>query len=316
MAEKKVIIEGTIKEDSAHAQPEKVVAPKATKKEALARGRSVYSTLGFSQLMAEIKDRGLGSKADGLTDSEKGRRELRNILKEDDAKKGVEAHLSESKTTTTETPKALPWWVWALVAGIVLIVLVVLVSPRQAATVDLSPVQASIDKLSQNVTDLNGRVAALEQVLAEAEETPVASSVGEPVKVVKVPDTVSHFYDLANFYVDGDPKVEGYKTKGVTMKYVCENSYGVFITMDPGSVNGQSTGDLGAVFFVSCKKGDVVTLTTSHWSESALHQQVHLVEFTQEITDEQSINFLKVLKVDEGKEVAFFIDDEGKITKY
>lgn len=153
-------------------------------------------------------------------------------------------------------------------------------------------------------------------VIPTAEPEVQAPPVVEAEEPAKVPDTVEHFYDLATFYIDGDPKVEGFKVQGVEMKYTCEQDFGVYITMDPGVVNGNSTGDLGAVFYVSCEKGDVVTLTTPHWSTSALHQQIHLIEFTQEITAEQALTFLKVLKVDEGKEVAFFIDKTGKVTKY
>lgn len=178
---------------------------------------------------------------------------------------------------------------------------------------------------------LKAEKATLEAQLAESNKTKLAF--GEEIILLKsqlaeakndtlveepaeVPNTVNHFYDLATFYIDGDPKVEGFKTQGAEMKYTCQNSFGVFITMDPGSVNAYSTGDLGAVWFVSCKKGDVITMTTPHWSTSALHQQIHLVEFTQEISEKQAAEFLKILKVDEGKEVAFFIDSEGKVTKY
>ena len=153
-----------------------------------------------------------------------------------------------------------------------------------------------------------------------ATETPAPAVPYTPAPVltepVKVPDAVNHFHELGRFYVDGDPDVEGYKVQGAQMKYTCKSDFGVFITMDPGVVNGQSTGDLGAVFFVACKKGGVVAISTPHWSTSSLHQQIHLVEFTQEISENQAISFLKVLKADEGKQVAFFIDAEGKVTKY
>ena len=217
-------------------------------------------------------------------------------------------------TKTGETRKHLPEWAWALIILSTALLLWGIFHQRSVAApaVDLSPLQTSIgqvstkvDALGQSITGLSDRVTALEQAPAEVVEEPV-----------KVPDTVNHFYDLATFYIDGDADVEGYKVQGQTMEYACKNDFGVFITMDPGVVNGQSTGDLGAVFFVSCKNGDIITISTPHWSDSALHQQIHLVEFTQELTDDQALNFLKVLKIDEGKEVAFFIDSEGKVTKY
>lgn len=157
------------------------------------------------------------------------------------------------------------------------------------------------------------------QVPAECEECPECPAPAadpDPDPAVAIPDIVNHFYDLGAFYIDGDPFVDGFKTQGAEMNYTCQYNGGVFITMDPGVVNGQSTGDLGAVFFVACNKGDIVTLTTPHWSDSALHQQIHLVEFTQEITAEQALTFLEVLKIDEGKPVAYFIDSEGTVTIY
>lgn len=327
MIEKKeVVIEGTVKDGG----PSKVEEPKRVVNEKkLENGRSVYSTLGFDDLMAEVKTRGLKSKARGLTDSEKGRRTLRDILKEDDAEKKVKAHLSETKTQKEVTLKGIPRWVWALIILVVALLLWGIFRPHPTASVNLAPIQTGIENITasvagvdQKVSDLTGRVIALEQaVITEPDAATVVEvpSAVEPVtepSEPKIPDTVNHFYNLDTFYIDGDPDVEGYKVQGATMKYVCKNDFGVFITMDPGVVNGQSTGDLGAVFYVACNKGDVVTLSTPHWSTSALHQQIHLVEFTQEISEKQAAEFLKVLKIDEGKEIAFFIDSEGKITKY
>lgn len=58
-------------------------------------GRTIYSTLSFNALMDEVKARKLESEAEGLTDSEKGRRVLRSVLRKDDEEKGVEPHLTE-----------------------------------------------------------------------------------------------------------------------------------------------------------------------------------------------------------------------------
>lgn len=166
------------------------------------------------------------------------------------------------------------------------------------------------------------------EVPAECDECPVCETCKEcpePVasndsvvtdEPAKVPDTVQKFRDLATFYIDGDQFIENWKVQGAQMSYTCQYDGPVYVSMDPGIINGQSTGDLGAVFHVACKKGDTVTLSTPHWSESALHQQVHVVEFTQEITAEQALNFLKVLKVDEGKPIAYFINSSGEVTNY
>ncbi len=153
------------------------------------------------------------------------------------------------------------------------------------------------------------------EVPAECPTCPVCETAA-PIVPVVVPDTIQKFRDLGNFYIDGDQFIENWKVQGTGMKYTCQYNGGVYISMDPGVVNSQSTGDLGAVFYVTCKIGDVITLSTPHWSDSAKHQQVHLVEFTQEISENQALNFLKVLKVDEGKQIAYFIDSEGKVTTH
>lgn len=167
------------------------------------------------------------------------------------------------------------------------------------------PVEIPVEKIVEKTVEVPAECPVCQECTdSVAGETP------------EVPDTVNHFYNLATFYIDGDPFVEGYKVQGAEMKYTCQYDYGVFITMDPGVVNGQSTGDLGAVFFVACNKGDVVTLSTPYWSTSALHQQIHLVEFTQEISEKQAAEFLKVLKIDEGKQIAYFVDSEGKVSTH
>jgi len=340
----KVVIENPAKNGRAPKaeKPEDVVktAPKTAKKGApkapavikAEGGWSIYSRLGFEELMSEVKARGLESKAKGLTDSEKGRRTLRAILREDDEEKGVKPHLGGSsevkvkKTNRTKTavktaPKTalrdLPWWVWLLVLIAAALLLWGIFRPRSSstATVDLTSLQTSIgqlstkvDALGQSVADLAGRVTALEASAPTEEPVDTSDAV--------IPDTVQKFRDLGAFYIDGDQFIENWKVQGAQMKYTCEYDYGVYVSMDPGVVNGHSTGDLGAVWYISCKKGDVITMTTPHWSTSALHQQVHLVEFTQELTDDQALNFLKVLKVDEGKQIAYFINSSGEVSTY
>jgi hypothetical protein len=121
------------------------------------------------------------------------------------------------------------------------------------------------------------------------------------------------FTGVAEFYIDGDPQVEGFKTKNVPMKYTCVENFGVFVTMDPGSIQGISTVDHGAVAFVPCTKGKIVNLTTPHWSDSAEHQQIHLVEITKKLPDTVSFrDLLLSLKLAEGKPVAFMFSADGK----
>jgi len=329
---KNVVIEGTIKDGGSsevaeQGKPKKVVnTPKANK-----GGRTLYSGMTFEELLKESKARGLESQVRGLNDSPEGRRRLRAILKKDDEERGVKPHVShvsgevkktnkttkvnKTKTTVETAPQGIPWWIWALVLIAAALLLWGIFRPRPTATVDLTSLQTSIgqlstkvDALGQSVADLAGRVTALEASAPTEEPVDTSDAV--------IPDTVQKFRDLGAFYIDGDQFIENWKVQGAQMKYTCKSDFGVFITMDPGVVNGQSTGDLGAVFFVACKKGGVVTISTPHWSTSSLHQQIHLVEFTQEISENQAISFLKVLKADEGKQVAFFIDAEGKVTKY
>jgi|GEM_PF-3446411 len=146
--------------------------------------------------------------------------------------------------------------------------------------------------------------------VAEAEEVEVAE------KVEAEDITVARFSDLGMFLIDGDLLVENFKVQGAEMSYVCSTGYGVFISMDPGSINSHSTGDLGVVAYVECSKGSTVKLQTPHWSTSALHNQIHLVELTEGVSTKKAVEILKTFKVDEGKELAMFIDKEGKVTKY
>lgn len=182
---------------------------------------------------------------------------------------------------------------------------------------DKTLLEAQLVEADQVKADLTAEVNSLKAEItslgAQSAECPICSVTTEPAKV---PDTVQKFRDLAAFYIDGDQFIENWKVQGAQMSYTCQYDGPVYVSMDPGIINGQSTGDLGAVFHVACKKGDIVTLSTPHWSESALHQQVHVVEFTQEITAEQALNFLKVLKVDEGKPIAYFINSSGEVTNY
>lgn len=136
----------------------------------------------------------------------------------------------------------------------------------------------------------------------------------EPVKTI--PEKVNHFAEADEFFLDGDPHVEGFLVKGATMKYTCTTG-DVYISMDPGEVNGHSTGDLGAAVFVDCEKGDVVTIYTPHFNPytDPEHNSIHLVEFKQKLTADQALNFLMALKNDEGKSLALYISD-GQAKEY
>jgi len=98
-----------------------------------------------------------------------------------------EPELDPEPEEPEETRKGLPVWAWApIVAGLILIA-VLAFRPRQAAPVDLSPLQESIgqvstkvDALGQSITDLTGRVDALEQPAVEA-KAPADPVVEEPV---------------------------------------------------------------------------------------------------------------------------------------
>jgi hypothetical protein len=139
-----------------------------------------------------------------------------------------------------------------------------------------------------------------------------------PTQSNPAPAPVSFVWDgkfsgVAEYYIDGDPNVIGWKTKDAQMTYTCTNKYGVFITMDPGSVQSVSTGEFGAVAFVPCSVGKVVKLTTSFWSTSALHQQIHLVEIIEKLPKTVTYRVLLLsLKTAEGKPVAYMFLKNGK----
>lgn len=162
----------------------------------------------------------------------------------------------------------------------------------------------------------------------QTQETPATATLVEPeviqqpVEVVEVIEKrkaedviVKTFSDLGEFLIDGDPLVKNWKVKGAVMEYTCSTDNGVFISMDPGSVGEHSTGKLGAVAYVVCSKGATVMLHTPHWSDSALHNQIHLVELSDKISDQKLVEILKIFKIDEGKELAIFVNGE-EVTKY
>jgi hypothetical protein len=144
---------------------------------------------------------------------------------------------------------------------------------------------------------------------------PVSAPVVEPKKISDI--NVKRFSDLGEFIIDGDPLTVNFKVKGAQMTYECTQGYGVFISsMDPGVVQGYNTGKFGAVAYIVCPKGNTVKIQTPHWSLSALHNQIHLVELKGELPTEKLIEVLKILKIDEGKEIALFIDANQKVTVY
>jgi hypothetical protein len=163
---------------------------------------------------------------------------------------------------------------------------------------------------------------------AQAAPAPVAAAVAAPLAAPAVTDPVNvqpsaapiptpfvwdgKFTGVAEFYIDGDPMVNGWKTKDAEMTYVCTADFGIFVTMDPGSIQGVSTNDKGAVGFVPCKKGDVIKLTTKFWSESALHQQIHLVEIVKPLPPVVTLDaLLAALKTADGKPVAYMFASDG-----
>lgn len=180
---------------------------------------------------------------------------------------------------------------------------------------------------------LRNRAVVNTPVPAVSQATPtVAVPQGNPTAIIptavptaiptaiptKVPAFVwdSTFRGLATYYVDGDPLIENFKEKGKPMKYVCGQSYGVFVTMDPGFVQGVKTThegkDYGAAAYVPCQKGEEITLSTVHWSESALHQQVHLVELKGPLPTGVDIEqALRQLMVDDGKPLAYLFSTDG-----
>jgi len=168
--------------------------------------------------------------------------------------------------------------------------------------------------VASNWEKINGVVKTEQPVATQPTAQPAATAV--PPVVLKAEDIqVKAFADLGQFLLDGDPLIKNWKIRASEMTYTCTEGHGVFISMDPGVVQGQNTGELGAVAYVNCPVGSTVKLLTIHWSKSALHNQVHLVELTDSLSTQKLIDALKVFKVDEGKELALFIDGE-KVTKY
>jgi len=206
-----------------------------------------------------------------------------------------------------------------VVVGVLLIVVVILLirnmNSAKYPEVVLNPTATQVPILVPTSTPVPTKVPT-----AVPTQPPTPTNVPTAVVATTEPKlediVVKHFRDIGQFYIDGDPQIQNWQVQSALMTYVCTTDSGVFISMDPGIVNQFDTGKLGAVLYVECKKDDVVTLKTEFWSESALHQQVHLVELLQPVTDDKAIELLKILKVDEGKQLAVYIDSENLATKY
>lgn len=212
---KKVVVEGTVLDSGLSPKvpnkPEvKVVKTPVEKKDAPkvseTVGRSLYSSLGFTKLLEEVKVRGLEEQAKGLTDSEKGRRELRSIIRKDDEAKGEKPHLTE----TTKTGK-LPSWLIpvSIVAIVVLLAFIFWYRPIAAAPVDMTSVQASINQVStkldavgKDITDLKDRVTDLESVPAKEPKAPTAPAEQPRVEMPVVADQVFSFNGSVPAYSD------------------------------------------------------------------------------------------------------------------
>ncbi|NMB91940.1 hypothetical protein GYA37_03805 [candidate division WWE3 bacterium] len=155
--------------------------------------------------------------------------------------------------------------------------------------------------------------------VVEPSPVPVAEVKEEEVeeKFEKAEDVaVARFSDLGMFLIDGDPLVKNFKVEGAEMEYICSTDNGVFISMDPGVVQGYDTGDLGAVVYVECSKGSKIVLQTDFWNDYSKHNSIHLVEMKDSLSSSKAVEVLKTYKVDEGKPLALFIKINGEVNKY
>lgn len=117
---------------------------------------------------------------------------------------------------------------------------------------------------------------------------------------------------LGEYVLDGDPKLDGYKVKGAEMLYTCTENFGVFISMDPGTVQAVSTNEQGAVAFVPCKKGEVVKLATpGYWNDNSHHNSVHLFELIKAVPNVEPLDILMALKTADGKPIALYFKADG-----
>ncbi|KKS07377.1 hypothetical protein A3K01_02050 [candidate division WWE3 bacterium RIFOXYD1_FULL_43_17] len=176
--------------------------------------------------------------------------------------------------------------------------------------------QADYLKQAETFGALRTEIDALKAVQAQRlDENPVVVVNQAPEEKEFVWDGKS-FQGLAPFFFDGDPLIAQHKERGKDMTYECSKDYGVFFTMDSGVVQDEPTvyheKKYGAVGFVPCTEGKLIQLWTEHWSESALHNQVHIVELylplPESVTVEQA---LEALMKDDGKPLAYMFAADG-----
>jgi len=183
--------------------------------------------------------------------------------------------------------KKRPIWLWLLVVLILVALCIFAIAWNTFGF---------LDRFTQVSRESDGAVATSTQT---GEDSPI------------IADTINwdgKVDSLGAYIINGDPGIQGWETQGAQMTYVCTENYGVFISMDPGSVQGVSTG-LGAACFIPCKKGNVVTLTTTHWSETGQHQQVHLFELIKPVPGVTTRDILLALKEQDGKPLGFYFAD-------
>jgi len=191
-----------------------------------------------------------------------------------------------------ENRKGLPWWAWVLILIAAALLLWGIFRPRPTpAPVDLSPIRASI-------TDLTGRVDALEQAELEAPTF-------EPV-------VYNTFGDLGKFYRNVDEEVVGFHKQGEEMQYTCQlGEIGVYLSIDKTNTVMGEANESEVVAYIPCPSdGSAITATTVHWSGE--FQRAHWVVVEKELPM-TPLEALMLLKAEEQNRKALFFNAESTL---
>ncbi|KKS30884.1 MAG: hypothetical protein UU92_C0017G0006 [candidate division WWE3 bacterium GW2011_GWA1_42_12] len=180
------------------------------------------------------------------------------------------------------------------------------------------------------VTDLQAAQAAdkskLAALEAQVKELTAVKEANEKkmAELATPPEWVwdNTFQGLEPFYKNIDRDVTGFSDPAaVEMTYKCTTDHGIYFTGDASKILGVATvlgpDPVGAVAYIPCKIGQVITFSTTFWSEKSKnipgHWSVHLNELTDPLPADISVKDALLAHMDgEKKAIALLFDVNGE----
>jgi hypothetical protein len=167
-----------------------------------------------------------------------------------------------------------------------------------------------VDSLDQSVTDLSGRIAALEKVSSVESEKTV-------VPVTDPENVYTNFGQLGTFYRNIDEEVTNFHSLGRMMEYECKDGeIGVYISIDKANTVMGVANEHEVVAYVPCQDTGVITASTIHYGgePGAEFQRAHFVVLTKELPI-TPLDALMLLKAEEQNRKALLFDGTGNLVE-